>query len=442
VRPLDEPVPSVGAYAGLGVAAILLGSGTASMVWLFNQTIDAIHEFAFGTVAPAISASGGWPVVLILAFAGLAVAGIVRLLRPARLAAMGYIIDGVAEHEGRLEAHNAVVVVSGATVGIGLGAPLGTDTPSAMIGAHVASWVAQRLGWPAIFVEVLVVAGVGAGISATFLAQLAAIFFALEVVLGGFGGIVFVVPTLLAVAAAAVTTYRLTGFPATFAVPPDAVRWDFSLGLYLLAALVVVVAAIAYVRLFPLLKQAWLHVPMPGWARMVAAGAIVGSVAIWLPDVLGTGPSVMKSLFGGATMPLATLVALATAKTLLTPSTLGAGFVGGVIGPAMLIGSTVGAAVGSLVIPLFPDLGLSPVVFAMVGVTAMLAGSFHAPLFASMMVFEMVGAYEMLVPLMLAAAIGYAVSRPFQPGSAYTFPFRGLGIRLRPGRFTVLERSA
>ncbi len=73
----------------------------------------------------------------------------------------------------------------------------------------------------------------------------------------------------------------------------------------------------------------------------------------------------------------------------------------------------------------------------MVGTTAMLSGSFHAPLFAALIVFEMAGAYEMLVPLMLAAAIGYGLSAPFQPGSVYTFAFGKLGIDLRPGRFRV-----
>jgi chloride channel protein, CIC family len=427
--------PSPQEWAGLAVAALLLGSGTSVLVWLFSEAIDAIHGVAFDTIAPALGPAGGWPVVVTLAAAGLAVALIVRFLRPARLMALGHIIDAVAEDGGRLDHHDASVVVAGAGVGIGLGAPLGTDTPSAMIGAHLGSWLATRLGWPVVFVQALAVAGVGAGISATFLAQLSALFFALEVVLGGWGGAVFVLPTLLAVAAAALTTYRLTGTPDTFSVPPGAVHWDLTLVLYLLAALAAVLAAIAYVRLMPAMKRLWLRVHLPGWLRMVLAGAIVGVVALWLPDVLGTGPSVMKSLFGGATMPLATLLALAVAKTVLTPSVLGSGFVGGVIGPAMLIGSCVGAAVGSVVVPLFPGLGLSVPVFAMVGTTAMLAGSFHAPLFAAMMIFEMVGAYPMLVPLMLAAAIGYGLSRPFQPGSAYTFGFPALGIHLRPGRF-------
>ena len=86
-------------------------------------------------------------------------------------------------------------------------------------------------------------------------------------------------------------------------------------------------------------------------------------------------------------------------------------------------------------ISLFPDLGLSPVVFAMVGTAAMLAGSFHAPIFGALMIFEMAGSYEMLVPLVLAAAIGYAVARPFQPGSAYTLALHGQGIWLAQGTF-------
>jgi CIC family chloride channel protein len=87
------------------------------------------------------------------------------------------------------------------------------------------------------------------------------------------------------------------------------------------------------------------------------------------------------------------------------------------------------------VIQLFPDLGLSPVVFAMVGTAAMLAGSFHAPIFGALLIFEMAGSYEMLVPLVLAAAIGYAVARPFQPGSAYTIALHGLRIFLAAGTF-------
>jgi CIC family chloride channel protein len=210
--------------------------------------------------------------------------------------------------------------------------------------------------------------------------------------------------------------------------------------LYLAPAILAGLAAIAYVTFLQRSKPLWARVPLPPMGRMVVAGALVGLVAIWLPEVLGTGTATMKDLFGGASIPLATLLVLAVAETILTPTSLGAGFVGGVIGPSMLIGSTLGSAVGAIVITIFPDLGLSPVVFAMVGTAAMLAGSFHAPIFGALMIFEMTGSYEMLVPLVIAAAIGYALARPFQAGSAYTIALHGQGIVLEPGVFRRTTR--
>src|SRR5689334_13429653 len=101
----DDQSPSALAWPGLCVAAILLGSGTSLLVWLFNEAIDAIHRFAFDTIAPALGPAGGWPVVVVLAASGVAVALIVHFIRPARLMALGHIIDAVAEDDGRLDHH-------------------------------------------------------------------------------------------------------------------------------------------------------------------------------------------------------------------------------------------------------------------------------------------------------------------------------------------------
>ncbi len=138
--------------------------------------------------------------------------------------------------------------------------------------------------------------------------------------LGGFGGLVFILPTLLAVAASAVTTFRLDRHATHYAIPLDAVHWDASLLLYLVPAVVAAIAAVAYVRLFPLLKAAWARASLPTWARMAIAGAIVGVVAVALPGITGSGTATMKQLFGGATIPLATLLSLAIAKLVVTPA--------------------------------------------------------------------------------------------------------------------------
>jgi CIC family chloride channel protein len=204
----------------------------------------------------------------------------------------------------------------------------------------------------------------------------------------------------------------------------------------LLAAL----AAIVYVNLLPRLKGVWLKVKLPFWAKAALAGLIVGVVGVWLPGVFGTGLSQMKEIFSGTAVPIGMLLALLVAKIILTPNSLGAGFVGGVIGPALLIGSALGAAYGDVVLRFFPEIGVSPVAFAMVATAAMLAGTFHAPIFGAMMIFEMNKDYGMLFPLLLAAGIGYAIARYFQPGSAYTFSFPGMDIHLEPGTFTTASK--
>jgi CIC family chloride channel protein len=195
------------------------------------------------------------------------------------------------------------------------------------------------------------------------------------------------------------------------------------------------------VNLLPRLKGAWLKVKLPFWAKAALAGLIVGVVGVWLPGVFGTGLSQMKEIFSGTAVPIGMLLALLVAKIILTPNSLGAGFVGGVIGPALLIGSALGAAYGDVALRLFPEIGVSPIAFAMVATAAMLAGTFHAPIFGAMMIFEMNKDYGMLFPLLLAAGIGYAVARYFQPGSAYTFAFPAMDIHLEPGIFTTISKT-
>jgi CIC family chloride channel protein len=159
-------------------------------------------------------------------------------------------------------------------------------------------------------------------------------------------------------------------------------------------------------------------------------------VGIWLPEIFGTGLTQTKQIFSGTVFPISTLLALAIAKIILTPTSLGSGFAGGVIGPALAIGSALGYVYGALVVQLFPSLGISPITFAMVATAAMLAGTFHAPLFGAMMILEMTNNYLFLVPILLAVGIAYALARRFQPGSAYTFALPGAGVHLTPGTFT------
>jgi H+/Cl- antiporter ClcA len=233
----------------------------------------------------------------------------------------------------------------------------------------------------------------------------------------GFGGVLFAMPTLIAVAFSALVTFWLSGAPVQYAIPAGGRAWNWTLLLQISAALLAALAAIMYVNLLPTLKKFWTSVKMPFWAKAGLAGLMVGIAGIWLPDIFGTGLSQMKTIFDGNIYPFSILI-------------------------AQLIGSALGAAYGLLLVWLIPGTTLSPVVFAMIATAAMLAGMFHVPLFGAMMIFKMSGNYEQLLPLLFAAAIRYGVAKPFQPGSAYTFAFKPLGVTFIPGTFQEEQHPA
>jgi chloride channel protein, CIC family len=86
-------------------------------------------------------------------------------------------------------------------------------------------------------------------------------------------------------------------------------------------------------------------------------------------------------------------------------------------------------------------LQLSPIAFAMVATAAMLAGTFHTPLFGAMMILEMTNNYGLLLPVLFGAALAYASARKFQPGSAYAFALPGAGIHLKAGIFEKIPEQ-
>jgi CIC family chloride channel protein len=248
-------------------------------VWLFLQGFAFIDSLTLGTFG-ALPPPAGWlATALIPAVGGLLVAvGMRTLSRPARFAAMAHVIDRVATGGGRLDLRNGAAFVVTSLIGIGFGAPVGADTPAALIGGHFGAWLAQRLQWREDFVRALVVAGVAAGIAATYFAQLSAVFFALEVVVGGLGGPVFVIPALIAVVASTLVTSSVGSQPARYATPAGARTWGPTLLVYAGVAILAALAAIVYVNLLPLTRAAWTRTKLPYWAKPTLAGLLVGVV--------------------------------------------------------------------------------------------------------------------------------------------------------------------
>jgi chloride channel protein, CIC family len=132
-------------------------------------------------------------------------------------------------------------------------------------------------------------------------------------------------------------------------------------------------------------------------------GLIVGVIALFYPQVLGTGYAVIADLLSRP-HPLHVLVGVGFAKLVAFAIALGSGASGGTFAPALMIGGSLGAAFGSvvhLVLPNASTIGL----YGMVATAALFGSLYRATPSAILFMLEVTGAYNAILPVFLVAVV-------------------------------------
>jgi CIC family chloride channel protein len=279
----------------------------------------------------------------------------------------------------------------------------------------------------------LVAAGAAGAISAAFNAPIAGIFFALELIIGELGGGLFGSIALAAVISA-VFTQAVSGTEPAFHVPAYEFSSALELPLYLALGVSAGIVSALYIRAIYKAQDVFHELKAPRWVKPAIAGAIVGAVGIFLPQIFGVGYATIGQILNGQTGTLGLLIALLLAKLIVTPISIGGGFPGGVFAPSLFLGATLGAAFGTIVQLAIPSYPIVPAAFAMVGMAAVLAGAVHAPLTAIILLFEMTNDYRIILPVMFAVVVSLLVSQRMQHDSVYGVGLARKGVRLQRGR--------
>jgi CIC family chloride channel protein len=181
----------------------------------------------------------------------------------------------------------------------------------------------------------------------------------------------------------------------------------------------VAAGAILYVKCFYLSRDAFLKIRIPPHFKPAIGGLLVGGIGWFVPDALGTGYGVVQQAFeidldaGIVGIGAGTLFLIAGAKILTTSFSVGSGGSGGVFGPAVVIGGALGGGVGLIMNDIFPAMGLAPGAFALVGMAGFFGAAANVPISTIIMVSEMTGNYNLLVPSMWVCVIAYLLARRF-----------------------------
>ena len=431
-RWLDRIQPSEAMV--MGVVALLVGLATGGGVWLFKQLIEIAHHLFFDVLGGVLNASDNWTVIFLPISGGLIVGLLIYFfVGVERHHGVAGIMEAVALAGGRLRYKRIPVKALAASISIGSGASVGPEDPSVQIGANIGSMFGQLLRLSDDRVRTLVAAGAAGAIGAAFNAPIAGIFFALELIMGELSGSTFG-GVVLAAVISSVATRALSGAEPAFHVPSYTLNSPWELPAYLVLGLLAGIISALYIRAIYKAHDIFHELSVPPWVKPVIAGAIVGAVGIFLPQIFGVGYSTIEAILAGIPMSFGLLIALVIAKLLMTAISVGGGFQGGVFAPSLFLGAALGAAFGTFMQALIPGVTIAPPAFAMVGMAAVLAGTVHAPLTAIILLFEMTNDYRIILPLMFAVAISLIVSQRIQHDSVYTLGLARKGVRLQRGR--------
>lgn len=297
-------------------------------------------------------------------------------------------------------------------IGLLTGASIGREGPTVQVGASIMLGAARMGGMGRQ--RGLILAGSAAGVAAAFNTPLAGIVFAIEEMSRAFesrtSGLVLVAVILAGLASLGlVGDYSYFGHStATLKVTID---W--------LAVPVAGVVGGFFGALFAMLVvngSDWFkHWIGPRPTRRALLWAAICGLIVAVCGLLshgatyGTGYGAARSAIAGHGPGLA----FAPLKFIANTASTLSGIPGGLFSPSLSVGAGLGSVIAGL-------MGVhAPGAIVLLGMTAYFAGVVQAPITAFVIVEEMSDASSMVIPLMLAAFIGYGVSRTLQQESVY-----------------------
>ncbi len=440
----------------LNLLAVATGILVGLLVYCFTWVLSFANGFIRGEGEQAqwtLIQQHPWLVLAFPPIGGLIVGIMFRLWnRHRRFRGVSSVIESVARRGGRLSLRKNAVEFIGSTISIASGLSVGAEGPIVAAGSTIGSNVSRLLHLSAARTRVLLASGAAAGISAVFNAPIAGFFFALELILGDFSKKA-VAAIVLASVSANVTMLGLMGERRIYELErygkvPLQEMWGF-----IVLGLICGLVAVGFAQ-----SLHWLEGRFNNWRilpqlKPMVGGLLVSLVAVFFPEILGTGHSTIESLVNGDPLPptqlLSTLdwtgpvpylLLLCLFKIFATSVTLGSGAAGGKFAPSLFMGATVGTVFGILATHI-PGLGSSqPGVFALVGMATIFGSIAQAPLSVVLMVFEMSGNYTLILPMLIAGTLSQVMFYSIRKKGVFTHKLSRLGVQFGRGKdLNILE---
>lgn len=410
------------------VLAVLIGVGTGLGAVAFRYLIGLFTTAFFQDSSDILSFLGGYYIIIIPAIGGLLVGVLLYFTKTNEAKGHGVpeVMEAVATRGGRIRARVAAVKILASAICIGSGGSAGREGPIVQIGSSLGSMLGQVLHLPEEWVKTLLACGAAGGISATFNAPIAGVFFAHEIILRrmltrhfGFVVISSVVSDVVA--------HVFLGNQQSFKVPSYALTSNWEFLLYVLLGILAACIGIAFIRTLYKFEDLFEFIKIPEYLKPAIGGLSVGIIGLFSPYLLGVGYEGVEQVLLGK-LGLLVLVGLLFLKILATSFTLGSGGSGGIFAPSLFMGAMLGGAFGEVAQSFFPDIVSPSGAYALVGMAAVFSAAARAPITSIIIIFEMTRDYPIILPLMLTVVVSTLLAYIMNRDSIYTIKLKRKGV--------------
>jgi chloride channel protein, CIC family len=344
------------------------------------------------------------------------------------------VLYAISRNNSMIKTHNTWTSMIASTMTISFGGSVGAEAPVVLTGSAIGSNLARMFKLNYRQITLMVGCGAAAAIAGIFKAPLAGLLFTLEVLMLDLT-MASLIPLMISAVTATTVAYFLMGDSVLFSFNLDTAFTVENIGYYIILGVFCGLISVYFTRMTIRIEGLFKKIIKPH-NKLLVGGMLLTMLLFLFPALWGEGynyihyildgegnrvfqESIFSSIQIGSHWFIALLLLVLLLKVVAMAATNGAGGVGGIFAPSLMIGSFSGFFLVEI-FNQYLDLNLPVSNFTLAGMSGVMAGVMHAPMTAIFLIAEITGGYDLFLPLIVTATISYLTIMLFEPHSIYT----------------------
>ena len=388
--------------AKLIIASLLTGLISGFFITFYELLITFLTYYIFmGNPYETISTLPTWYLYFVPTVAMFLVNYLVSKDKDIREYGMNEIAESIIQNRMTLRIKTLFFKVFASALSLSSGFAVGTEGPSAGIGAMIAYQMHKLFKLPPMLIKMMISVGASSGIAAIFVSPITGMAFAIENIAYQFVKQYVGYLILSSVVAFAVAIQYLESIVFQHSAGRE-IHYE-----YIIPILIFIPFITAFIYFYLFFKKRLLHFidleifknfcPYRNYIFALIGGSVIGTILLIEPHAAFSGKEVVIHLINNEThIPLMLIFTIVLLRIVATTVSIYANAVGGVFLPLMSIGALVGYGFAELLVQL-QDFSIEPFYFAAIGASVFMGVIMKLPLTAVVLSIETTFDYNVVI---------------------------------------------